>query len=253
MKKIVFTLILFSQISWSQQKERKLVWEENFEGTELNTAVWNFELGNGCPNVCGWGNNERELYTQTNHQVSNGYLTIEARKDGNQYTSTRITTAGKKEFMYGRIEARAQLPVGQGIWPAFWMLGANIGQVGWPLCGEIDILEYVGKNPHQVYTTLHTTATHGDHASSKVTTIPKIEEGFHTYAIEWDAQKIEFFVDNLSVYVYAPADRSKEVWPFNQKFFILVNMAIGGNFGGPEVNDTIFPQRYVIDYIRVYQ
>ncbi len=253
MKRIIGTLLLLAQIGWSQQSGRKLVWEENFDGNQLNTSIWNFELGDGCPNVCGWGNNEREIYTQTNHFVKDGYLTIEARKEGNKYTSTRITTAGKKEFMYGRIEARAKLPVGQGIWPAFWMLGANIGRVGWPLCGEIDILEYVGKNPHQVYTTLHTTAAHGDHASSKVTEFPTIEEGFHTYAVEWDATKIEFFVDNQSVYVFAPKERTAEVWPYDQKFFILVNMAVGGNFGGPEVDDTIFPQQFIIDYIRVYQ
>lgn len=251
-KKVTLLLLLAATAATAQVKKGKLVWEENFDGNALNESVWNYELGNGCPNVCGWGNNERQLYTKTNYTVKDGMLTITAKKDGDTYTSTRITTAGNKEFKYGYIEARAKLPVGKGIWPAFWMLGSNIKQVGWPLAGEIDILEYVGKEPDIVYTTLHTKANHGENASSKKTEFKDIEEGFHTYAINWTKDEIVFYVDGTSVYTFAPKDRSTEVWPFNQPFYFIVNVAVGGNFGGPEVDDSIFPQEYVVDYIRVY-
>ncbi len=129
-KTILFTAVIAFNCCVAQQQKRQLVWEENFTAKNLNEQVWNFELGNGCPNICGWGNNERQLYTKDNHQLKDGYLVITAKKDGEKYTSTRITTKGKKEFQYGRIEARAKLPIGKGIWPAFWMLGTNIDQVG---------------------------------------------------------------------------------------------------------------------------
>ena len=251
MKKLLI-LLLASTLAMAQQTQRKLVWEENFSGKTLNAKNWNFELGDGCPN-CGWGNNERQLYTKDNHQIVDGKLVITAKKDGDRYTSTRITTKGKKEFRYGRIEARAKLPVGWGIWPAFWMLGSNIDKAGWPKCGEIDILEYIGREPHTVYTTLHTQDHHGDAASSKKTKLDQIEEGFHIYAVDWTKDKMEFFVDGQSVYTFSPDPKTENSWPFDQPFYIIINMAIGGNFGGPTVDDTIFPQQYLIDYVKVYQ
>lgn len=252
MKKLLLLLIVTCHFSWAQQTERQLVWEENFNGSQLNESNWNFELGNGCPN-CGWGNNERQLYTTTNHRLKDGKLIITAQKKDSIYTSTRITTAGKKEFLYGRIEARVKLPKGQGIWPAFWMLGSNIKTVGWPKSGEIDIMEYVGKNPHTIYTTLHTQDSHGNSVNTKVTTFPEIEEGFHVFAIDWTKDRIQFFVDSTLVYTFQPENKNENTWPFNQPFYIIINMAIGGNFGGPEVDDTIFPQEYIVDYVRVYQ
>ncbi|OYU79433.1 MAG: laminarinase [Flavobacterium sp. BFFFF1] len=251
MKKVLILLLAFN-LGLAQQTKRKLVWEENFNGNTLNEENWNFELGDGCPN-CGWGNNERQLYTKENHKLIEGKLVITAKKEGEKYSSTRITTAGKQEFKYGRIEARAKIPVGQGIWPAFWMLGKNIKTVGWPKCGEIDILEYVGREPDMVYTTLHTEATHGEHASSKKTKIDDVEDGFHVYATEWDADKITFFVDDQLVYTYQPENKNEGNWPFMQPFYIIINCAIGGNFGGPAVDDSIFPQQFIIDYVKVYQ
>lgn len=233
--------------------ERALVWEENFDGNLLNEEVWNFELGDGCPNLCGWGNNERQLYTKKNHKIENGHLIITAQKKDSMYSSTRITTKAKKEFQYGYIETRAKLPVGKGIWPAFWMLGSNISDVGWPMCGEIDILEYVGREPDMVFTSLHTKASHGNTINTKKTTIPTIEEGFHIYAVDWMKEKMDFYVDKKLVYTFSPKDKTVEVWPFDQPFYFILNVAIGGNFGGPEVDDTIFPQEFVIDYIRVYK
>jgi beta-glucanase (GH16 family) len=252
MTKHLATLLLFSSL-FSFAQERKLIWEENFNGTELNETIWNYELGNGCPDICGWGNNEKQIYTNSNHTISNGLLSIEIKKENENYTSTRITTAKKKEFQYGRIEARAKLPVGQGIWPAFWMLGSNIKQIGWPKCGEIDILEYVGREPHVAYTSLHTQDSHGNTINTKKTTVPNIEEGFHLYAIDWTKDKIVFLIDNKEVYTFQPEPKNENTWPFNQPFYIIVNAAVGGNFGGHEIDQSIFPQKFEIDYIKVYQ
>jgi len=163
---ILIVCIIFTAISCTKKK-KILVWEENFDGSILNEAIWNYELGDGCPNLCGWGNNELQLYTKTNHFLKDGKLIIIARKQDSIYTSTRITTKAKKEFRYGNIEVRAKLPIGRGLWPAFWMLGANIDQVNWPDCGEIDILEYVGKEPKTIYTSLHTKDSHGNTINTK--------------------------------------------------------------------------------------
>lgn len=251
MKKILI-LLFIGHFCLAQQPERKLVWEENFNGKTLNKENWNIEIGDGCPN-CGWGNNERQLYTDENHKLSKGKLVITAKKEGNKYTSTRITTKSKKEFQYGRFEARAKLPVGHGIWPAFWMLGSNISEVGWPKSGEIDILEYIGREPHMVFTTLHTQDSHGNSINTKKTKISDIEKGFHVYALDWSKDKMDFFVDDVLVYTFNPAIKDGNTWPFDQPFYFLINMAIGGNFGGPKVDDTIFPQKFYIDYVRVYQ
>ncbi len=252
-KNIVVIALLISSFCFAQKEKRTLVWEENFDKAQLSETVWNYELGDGCPDLCGWGNNERQIYTDKSHTISDGKLSIHARKEGTRYTSTKITTKGKKEFMYGRIEARAKLAVGKGLWPAFWMLGSNISTVGWPKSGEIDILEYVGKEPQVVFTSLHTQDSHGNTINTKKTTIPNIEEGFHVYAIEWTKDKIEFFVDDRSVYSFAPEIKNANTWPFDQPFYIIVNLAVGGNFGGPEVDDSVFPQDFVVDYIRVFQ
>lgn len=238
---------------FAQNTKRTLVWEENFDAKSLNESVWNFDLGNGCPDLCGWGNSERQLYTDKNHSLVNGNLVIHANYEDGVYTSTKITTKDKKQFQYGRFEARAKLPVGHGIWPAFWMLGSNISKVGWPKSGEIDILEYIGREPHTVFTSLHTEDSHGETINTKKTKFETIEEGFHIYAMDWTKDKIEFFVDGISVYVFQPEVKSEAVWPFNQPFYIIVNLAIGGNFGGPQVDNTIFPQDFSIDYIKVYQ
>lgn len=253
MNKLICVFLCFSAISTAQKTNYKLVWEEQFVGSQLDESIWNFELGNGCPNLCGWGNNELQVYTKNNHFVKDGYLTIIAKKVDGQYSSTRITTKSNKEFKYGRIETRAKLPIGKGIWPAFWMLGSNISEVGWPKCGEIDILEYIGKEPDVIFTSLHTQASHGNTINTKKTKIETIEEGFHIYALDWNEQKMDFFVDEKLVYTFNPQLKNEYIWPFDKNFFIIINMAIGGNFGGPEVDNSIFPQEFIIDYIKVYQ
>ncbi|MBT8305647.1 MAG: glycoside hydrolase family 16 protein [Maribacter sp.] len=245
-------LLLFVLTS-CKQKTPELIWEENFDGDSLNESSWNYELGDGCPNLCGWGNNEVQVYTKSNHSFRDGFLHISAKKEDSLITSTRITTKDKFEFKYGRVEARAKLPVGKGVWPAFWMLGSNISEVGWPLCGEIDILEYVGKEPNMIFTSLHTQDSHGNTINTKKTRIADIEEGFHTYMVDWSPDKIEFSVDDDLLYTFDPKERSRAVWPFDKPFYLILNLAIGGNFGGPDIDDSIFPQDFVIDYIRVYQ
>ena len=252
--KISILLLILSCFSLQAQKgERKLMWSDEFDQPTLNSDNWTFELGNGCPNLCGWGNNERQIYTNTNHLIQDGNLVIQARFQDGQYTSTRITTKDKVEYTYGHFEVRAKLPIGQGIWPAFWMLGSNISEVQWPLCGEIDVLEYVGKEPGEIFTSLHTKSSHGETINTKKTKFPAIEEGFHVYAADWGKDRIEFFVDGKSVYTFEPNNKTQEKWPFDQPFYLLLNLAVGGNFGGPEVDDSIFPQEFIIDYVRVYQ
>lgn len=240
-------------VAFANAQERKLIWEDNFEGNQLDSSYWNFDLGDGCPKICGWGNNERQIYTKSNHQIKDGYLIITAKKEEERYTSTRITTKNKREFKYGRFEARIKLPQGQGVWPAFWLLGADISEVGWPKTGEIDILEYVGKEPGMVYNTLHTSDSFGNSKNSKKTKIENIENGFHVYALQWSAEKIDFFVDDRWLYTFEPTAKTGENWPFDKPFFIILNLAIGGNFGGPDVDDKIFPQEFIIDYVRVYE
>ena len=253
MKKILIVLVLISSLNFAQTQKRKLVWEENFDSKTLNRDSWNFDIGNGCPDLCGWGNNERQIYTETNHTLKDGNLIIQAKLENEVFTSTKITTKGKKQFLYGRFEARAKLPVGHGLWPAFWMLGSNISTIGWPKCGEIDILEYIGREPHMVFTSLHTQDSHGETINTKKTKFDSIEEGYHIYAMDWTKDKIEFFVDSILVYTFQPSIKNEDTWPFNKPFYLIVNLAVGGNFGGPEVDNSVFPQQFNIDYIKVYQ
>ncbi len=252
LKNIVFLLFLVPSIS-SCQSGRQLVWEENFDGNELDFEIWNLELGDGCPNLCGWGNNEAQVYTNSNYKVENGFLSLVAKKSGDTYTSARINSKNKKEFLYGKIEVRAKLALGKGLWPAFWMLGSNIDEVGWPASGEIDILEYVGREPNSIFTTLHTTDSHGSSKNTRKGKIKGIEDGFHTYAIDWGQKSIAFYIDDQLFYTFEPKEINPEIWPFDQPFYLLLNLAIGGNFGGHDIDDSIFPEEFVIDYIRVYQ
>ena len=234
-------------------QHKTLIWSEEFDQEELNGEYWNYELGDGCPDLCGWGNNEPQVYTSKNHEIKDGQLVITIKKEDSTYTSTRITTEKKFEFQYGRVEARAKLPTGKGIWPAIWMLGSNHREVGWPMCGEIDILEYLGREPSMVFNSLHTQDSHGNTINTKKSHIENIEEGFHTYVVDWSQKKIDFLVDEKLLYSFNPEERTEEVWPFDQPFYLILNSAIGGNFGGQEIDDSALPQEFVIDYIRVYK
>ena len=234
--------------------EPTLVWSDEFDGTTLNLDNWSYELGDGCPNLCGWGNNELQEYTVDNHRLEDGMLIISAKKGSNSnYTSTRIKTKGKQEFQYGRIEARVKVPSGAGMWPAFWALGNDIETNSWPNCGEIDIVEYVGKNPGQIFTSVHTPSSYGNTVNSMITNVPNVEEDFHNYAVEWNENFIDFFFDDTRVYSYSVQTKNQNTWPFNKPFFLIINLAIGGNFGGPVANNIQFPREFIIDYVRVYQ
>lgn len=247
----IFFLLTFGIIAGATSQE--IILEENFDGNQLNEEVWNYELGDGCPELCGWGNNERQFYVKDKVAVQDGNLVITADYDGKTYASGKINTQNKVEFQYGTIEVRAKLATGQGIWPAIWMLGSNIKEVGWPKSGEIDIMEYVGKNPHEIHTTLHTPDSHGQSKNTKITTDTSIETGFHVYKAHWTEEFIKFYIDDDLVYTFSPEVKDDQTWPFDQPFYLILNLAVGGNFGGPEVDDTIFPQEFLIDYVKIYK
>lgn len=233
----------------------KLIWSDEFNGTSLNSNYWNYDLGDS-----GWGNNEWENYTNQNAIVSNGFLSIVAKLVGpgqhvGDYTSSRINTSGKEEFLYGRVEVRAKLPGGRGTWPAFWMLGSDIGSAGWPACGELDIMENVGYDSTWIQGSIHTPSSYGNTVNFGRVQLPDCDTTYHIYGMTWTPSKIEYWIDDPSkpYYTYNPAVKNASNWPFNKPCFIIMNLAIGGNWGGAKgVDDSIFPQTYKIDYVRVY-
>ncbi len=251
--KQLLSILIFCFVAFSAAQQEELVFQEEFNGTQLDKSVWNYMQGDGCPNLCGWGNNEPQIYTKENARVANGFLSITATNQNNVYNSSRITTKGKVEFQYGIVEVRAKLPKGKGLWPAIWMLGNDIDSNPWPNVGEIDIMEYVGKNPGVIYTSLHTASSYGETINSKQTNIAGIEDDFHVYKADWSKEQISFYIDKKLVYTYNPEQKNDRTWPYNKPFYMVLNMAIGGNFGGPEIDNSIFPQEFLIDYIRVYK
>jgi beta-glucanase (GH16 family) len=226
-----------------------LVWSDEFNGTSVNTNNWNIDNGN--PGV----NNEKEYYQSANATVGGGFLTITARKQtvgGQPYTSAKLTTAGKFTPTYGRIEASIKLPAVQGTWPAFWMLGANISQpgVGWPNCGEIDIMEQVNTS-NTVLGTMHWGINGGQHTQygGSFNTTPT---GFHLYAVEWDTNSIRWYVDNNLYVTGNIANNINNTGAFHNPFFILLNLAVGGDLPGNTINDNAMPCNMQVDYVRVY-
>ena len=251
--RILLTLFMVLYLKPQNTSNTTLLFSDEFSEDTLDLSNWSYDLGNGCPNLCGWGNNERQVYVKKNVSTVNNQLVISATKQGDTYYSGRITSKDKFEFKYGTVEVKAQLPKGKGLWPAIWMLGHDIDTNTWPACGEIDIMEYVGKSPGEIHTTLHTPESYGQSFNTKITNLDAIEEGFHVYKTKWDANQIMFYIDDLLVYTFSPEIKNDKTWPFNKPFYIILNLAIGGNFGGSEVDDAIFPQDFVIDYVRVYQ
>lgn len=234
-----------------------LSWADEFDGSTVNTSDWTFETG-----ASGWGNNELQNYTNGNNaEVKDGVLILTAKKVNDNtsvgsYTSTRIITKGKKEFTYGKMEIRAKLPSGRGIWPAIWMLGADIGTVSWPACGEIDIMEYVGYQPNTIHATVHTTAGSGGNGNGSSKTLVTAEEEFHIYGLIWTEKEMVFYVDSPEnvTHTYSPANKTEDNWPFYKPQFFILNVAVGGNWGGAQgIDNSIFPQSMEIDYVRVYQ
>jgi hypothetical protein len=235
-----------------------LVWNDEFDGNEINSSNWVFETGDGCPNLCGWGNNEQQYYRTENAWVADDVLTIEAREEtfgGRSYTSTRMKTQGRQSFQYGRIDIRALLPKGQGMWPALWMLGDNIPAVGWPQCGEIDIMELIGGGPgkdNRVHGTLHWEYDgHAQAGGDYTLATGDFADEYHVFTIIWDESSIRWFVNDVQYNVIdiTPAHMSE----FHQEFFFIFNIAVGGNWPGNPDNTTIFPQQMKVDYVRVFQ
>lgn len=251
--RILTVLCLVFILSSSLITEKRPIFEENFNSEFLNERHWNYEIGDGCPSLCGWGNKEYQIYTKQNVSIKNNQLIITATKDSINYFSGRITTKDKIEFQYGTIEVKAKLPQGFGVWPAIWMLGHDIDEINWPSCGEIDIMEYVGRMPNKIHTTIHTKDSHGVSKNTKITTIEAVEDDFHVYKLDWDANRIKFFIDNEMVYNFEPEIKTDDIWPFDKPFYLIINLAVGGYFGGFDVDNSIFPQEFVIDYIKVYE
>ena len=241
-----------------------LRWADDFEGPTGNApdqANWIYDIGGN-----GWGNNELETYTDridNAHLDGDGHLIIKVLKetlrgpDGieRNYTSARLLTKSKFTQRYGRIEARIKIPFGQGIWPAFWMLGADIDKLGWPACGEIDIMECVGREPAVNHGSLHGPGYSGASPLTGTYTLPagqKFADDFHAFAIEWEPTAIRFYVDGNLYHTKQPADTSGKPWVFDHPFFLILNVAVGGNFPGKPDETTTFPQTMTVDYVRVY-
>lgn len=227
----------------------QLVWADEFDVPGApNSTNWGYDLGAG-----GWGNGEEQFYRDhaDNVKVEGGFLKITAKKqtfNGSSYTSARIKTQGKQNFTYGKIEARMKLPQGVGTWPAFWMLGSNFETVGWPTCGEIDIMEYKGYQPNIIHSTLHYPGFSGGGGPTQSTTISNASSEFHNYSVVWTANTIKFYVDDVVFHTF----NNSGTTPFNSNFFIILNVAMGGGFGGP-IDPAFVQSTMEVDYVRVYQ
>ena len=240
----------------------KIVWEDNFDYEGLpDPEKWEAQVGGH-----GWGNNELQFYTENkNVWVDGSKLIIEARLEdfeGKQVTSARIRSRGKGDWKYGKIEARAKLPKGLGVWPAFWMMPTPTSneEIRWPSCGEIDIMEHVNYMTNTVHATVHTEAYNHVKGTQRggSLVIDDITDCFHVYSVEWSSKRMDFRVDDKIIFSYAPKEDGKEVteaeWPFDKPFHVILNLAFGGNWGGAKgVDMSVLPARFEIDYVRVYQ
>lgn len=225
----------------------QLVWSDEFNGSAVNDSNWNFETGGN-----GWGNNEQEYYQAANATVSNGNLIITAKKQSvgsNAYTSARMTTKEKREFTYGKVEARIKMPVGMGLWPAFWMLGADIDTISWPKCGETDIMEHINADSI-IYGTIHWDNNGHVQDGGSIATAPS---DYHVFSVEWDSASIRWYIDGNKYhdsYIFNNVNSTEE---FHKPFFILLNLAVGGNWPGQTIDVSRLPAMMYVDYVRVYK
>ncbi|HEX6432192.1 MAG TPA: glycoside hydrolase family 16 protein [Niastella sp.] len=236
----------------------ELVWADEFDkGIQPDSSRWSYNVGGH-----GWGNEECQTYTDQrpeNARLEKGLLIIEARREtrnGRNYTSARLVTKGKGEWTYGKVEVKAKLPRGRGTWPAIWMLPVNNTYGRWPKSGEVDIMEHVGFNAGKIHGTIHTEAfnhTAGTQKGKQIT-MPDVQDAFHLYSIEWTTEKIDFLIDNNIYFSFRNDHTNYSTWPFDQPFYLLLNVAVGGAWGGKHgIDDSIFPQQLLVDYVRVYQ
>jgi beta-glucanase (GH16 family) len=249
---IVITLSIYNY-SYGQE-HHQLIWSDEFEYTGApDSASWSYDLGDN-----GWGNNELQNYTNSpeNSVVKDGKLIIKALKFDGSWTSARLTTKNKVDFLYGRMEIRAKLPTGKGTWPAIWLLSSDHEYGGWPGCGEIDIMEHVGYDPGNVHATVHTGAYNGSLRTQvgKSIMVPDYATTFHTYAVEWNADKIDAYLDDQKYFTfYNDKTGNSDTWPFDKRFHLIVNIAIGGNWGGSMgIDPDLTEATMEIEYVRLY-
>lgn len=231
-----------------------LAWGDEFEDPTINTAHWTYDLGGG-----GWGNQELQTYTSSseNSYIQDGKLVIMAKEDGGQYTSARLKSVGLQEHQFGRIDVRAKLPADMGLWPAIWALGANYPSVGWPACGEIDIMELVGSNPRRVHGTIHWGNSFQEHQSDgqgKSIDFPDtFADEYHVFSVLWEENSIQWLLDDEVFHSIDNNTTAGQNYPFNQPFFFIMNVAVGGQWPGDPDNTTTFPEFMAVDYVRVFQ
>jgi beta-glucanase (GH16 family) len=232
------------------------VWADEFDvDGKPDSTKWSYDIGGS-----GWGNHEKEYYTEAqNASVQNGILSIEARKEnvgGMNYTSSRMVTKNKGDFLYGRFEIRAKLPTGKGLWPAIWMLPTDWAYGDWPKSGEVDIMEQVGFDPANIHISTHTEAFNWtlNTQTTTVTNVPTATTGFHVYRVDWTPYAIRGFIDGKQVFQFTNDGKGAAHWPFDKRFHILLNVAVGGDWGGQQgIDDSIFPAKMDVDYVRVYK
>ena len=238
------------------QFETTPTWQDDFStGTAPDPAKWSFEVGGG-----GWGNNELQYYTPgSNSSVSGGNLIITAKKEsisGREYSSARMITKGKGDWLYGRMEVKAKLPKGRGTWPAIWMFPTDLTYGNWPASGEIDIMEHVGYDQNNIHFTVHNSAYNFMRGNQKTATkiIPSASDDFHIYRVDWTPYSIKGFIDGEPYFEYVNANNGYTSWPYDKKFFLILNIAVGGDWGGVQgVDNTIFPATMMIDYVKYYK
>jgi hypothetical protein len=242
-------------ISITIEVNTSLIFSDEFNGTGTpDSNKWGYDTGRGDN---GWGNGESQFYTNRtdNVKIENGILKITAKEEsyeGAEYTSTRMITQGKFDFKYGKVEVRAKLPEGGGTWPAIWMLGSNITTLGWPACGEVDIMENAGNRQGIVQSAMHTLSSYGNTSNLGSQTLADVSTAFHVYAVEWTSDRMIFSVDGKVHYTYNPATKNSSTWPFDAKQFLILNVAMGGSFGGA-IDPDFISSTMEIDYVRVYQ
>ena len=258
MRRALLLCCVLPALPFAAAQDRQLLWSDEFNGapgSQPDPAKWVYDLGAG-----GWGNQELETYTDGRGNAyldGQGHLVIQAlHPEPGKFTSARLKTQGKFAFAYGRVEARIRIPYGQGIWPAFWMLGGNIAGNPWPACGEIDIMENIGREPDTVHGTIHGPGYSGEKGIGKPFHLAagRFADDYHIYAVDWSPERVEFLVDGVSYHSVEPALLPAGTkWAYDHPFFLLLNVAVGGSWPGDPDETTVFPQKMLVDYVRVYK